>query len=238
MDKNSNAYTFIFASVLVIVVAALLTYAATGLKPFQDDNIRNEKMKDILSTLNVVVEKDKIEKTFNLHIKEQLALKTDGTVDKNVNAFTINLKKELKKPINEQRYPLYIAEKDGKKFYIVPLFGAGLWDALWGYIAFQEDKNTIVGAVFDHKAETPGLGAEINQSFFEDLFIGKKILKDATQDFTAEGNYVSVKVVKGGVSDTDLHRVDAISGGTITSVAVSDMVQKGISNYLNYFQNN
>lgn len=238
MDKNSNTYTFIFASVLVIIVAALLTYAATGLKPFQDENIQNEKMQNILSTLNIVVEKSEIENTFNLYIKEQLAIKADGSIDPSVIAFKIDLKKELKKPLNEQRLPLYIAEKDGKKFYIIPLFGAGLWDAIWGYIAFQSDKNTIEGAIFDHKAETPGLGAEIRESSFSEQFMGKSILLDPKKGFTEEGNYVSVKVVKGGVSDTDLHGVDAISGGTITSVAVSEMVHKGISNYLNYFQNN
>ncbi|MDO9261518.1 MAG: NADH:ubiquinone reductase (Na(+)-transporting) subunit C [Flavobacteriaceae bacterium] len=238
MDRNSNAYTFIFAVTLVVIVAAVLAFSATSLKPLQDNNVRNEKMQNILTTLNIEAEKSDIDKTFNQYIKQQLSLKSDGTVDADVNAFKIDLKKELKKPINEQRFPLYIAEKDGKKFYIVPLYGAGLWDAIWGYIALEEDQNTIIGAVFDHKAETPGLGAEINQQWFGDMFIGKKILKDANLDFTAEGNFVSVTVVKGGTPDDNLHGVDGISGGTITGDALARMIQERMSNYLPYFQNN
>jgi Na+-transporting NADH:ubiquinone oxidoreductase subunit C len=238
MDRNSNAYTFIFAVALVVIVAAVLAFTATSLKPLQDNNVRNEKMQNILTTLNITSEKSEIESNFNLYIKQQIALKSDGTVDANAKAFTIDLKKEIKKPLNEQRFPLYVAEKDGKTFYIVPLFGSGLWDAIWGYIALEEDKNTIIGAVFDHKGETPGLGAEINQQWFGDMFIGKKILKDANQGFTSEGNYVSVTVVKGGTPDDNLHGVDGISGGTITSDAVSKMIQERLSNYLLYFQNN
>jgi Na+-transporting NADH:ubiquinone oxidoreductase subunit C len=184
MDRNSNAYTFIFAVALVVIVAAVLAFTATSLKPLQDNNVRNEKMQNILTTLNITSEKSEIESNFNLYIKQQIALKSDGTVDANAKAFTIDLKKEIKKPLNEQRFPLYVAEKDGKTFYIVPLFGSGLWDAIWGYIALEEDKNTIIGAVFDHKGETPGLGAEINQQWFGDIFIGKKILKDANHGFT------------------------------------------------------
>lgn len=238
MDRNSNAYTFIFAVVLVVVVAAMLAFTATSLKPLQDNNVRNEKMQNILTTLNITSEKSDIEKNFNLYIKQQVSLKADGTVDESVSAFNIDLKKEIKKPIEEQRFPLYIAEKDGKTFYIVPLFGTGLWDAIWGYIALEDDKNTIIGAVFDHKGETPGLGAEINQKWFGDMFIGKKILKDASLGFTAEGNFVSVAVVKGGTTDDDLHGVDGISGGTITGDALAKMVQERMSNYLPYFQNN
>ncbi len=238
MDRNSNAYTFIFAIVLVVFVAAMLAFTATSLKPLQENNVRNEKMQNILTTLNITAEKTAIEETFNIYIKQQLALKTDGTVDASVNAFNIDLKKEIKKSKDEQRFPLYIAEKDGKTFYIVPLFGTGLWDAIWGYIALEADKNTIIGAVFDHKGETPGLGAEINQKWFGDMFIGKKILQDDTKDFTAEGNYVSVKVVKGGAGENNLHGVDGISGGTITCDAVSLMVHERMSNYLQYFQNN
>jgi Na+-transporting NADH:ubiquinone oxidoreductase subunit C len=219
-------------------VAAMLAFTATNLKPLQENNVRNEKMQNILTTLNITAEKSAVEESFNMYIKQQLALKTDGTIDANVNAFTIDLKKEIKKPIDEQRFPIYIAEKDGKTFYIVPLFGTGLWDAIWGYIALEADQNTIIGAVFDHKGETPGLGAEINQKWFGDMFIGKKILQDDTQAFTAEGNFVSVAVVKGGAKDGDMHGVDGISGGTITCDAVTKMIHERMSNYLPYFQNN
>ena len=233
MDRNSNSYTFIFAIVMVTVIAALLAYTSTALKPLQDNNVRNEKMQNILSTIGVEVDRDGAQESFDKYIIEQVALKKDGKVDKSVDAFNIDLKKELKK--DDQRFPAYVAEKDGKKYYIIPLYGAGLWDAIWGYIALDGDKNTVVGASFDHKGETPGLGAEINQEWFEKQFIGKQILKDSKGDYTTD-NFVSVKTVKGGAKPGDTHGVDAISGGTITSDGVSKMVAERLQHYLPYFK--
>lgn len=229
MDKNSNAYTFIFAIIMVIIVAATLAFTATSLKPLQAENVKKEKMQNIISTIGVNVDRNEAPKMFKQYIKEQLALNPDGTVDKNVDAFTLDLKKEIKKPHEEQHFPIYIAEKDGKKFYIIPLYGSGLWDDIWGYIALADDKNTVVGASFDHKGETPGLGAEINQSWFEDQYIGKKI-------FDEKGDFVSVKAIKGGAPSGDPHGVDAISGGTITSNGVNNMVEERLKNYIPYLK--
>lgn len=231
MNRNSNAYTFIFAIVMVVLVAAALAFTATTLQPLQAENVRNEKMQNILSTIGENVDRNEAQAQFDKYVKQSLALKIDGTVDQDVNAFALDLKKELSKPVDQQRFPLYIAEKDGKTFYVTPLYGAGLWDAIWGYIALSDDENTIVGASFDHKGETPGLGAEINQYWFEDQYIGKKIL-DENQ------NFVSVKAVKGGAKADDIHGVDAISGGTITSDGVSNMVEERLEHYLPYFKNN
>jgi Na+-transporting NADH:ubiquinone oxidoreductase subunit C len=197
----------------------------------QAENVRNEKMQNILSTIGENVDRNEAQTQFDKYVKQSLALKIDGSVDEDVNAFALDLKKELSKPVDEQRFPLYIAEKDGKTFYVTPLYGAGLWDAIWGYIALADDENTIVGASFDHKGETPGLGAEINQYWFEDQFIGKKIL-DENQ------NFVSVKAVKGGAKADDIHGVDGISGGTITSDGVSNMIEERLEHYLPYFKNN
>lgn len=231
MNRNSNAYTFIFAIIMVVVVAAALAFTATTLQPLQAENVRNEKMQNILSTIGENVDRNEAQTQFDKYVKQSLALKIDGSVDEDVNAFALDLKKELSKPVDEQRFPLYIAEKDGKTFYVTPLYGAGLWDAIWGYIALADDENTIVGASFDHKGETPGLGAEINQYWFEDQFIGKKIL-DENQ------NFVSVKAVKGGAKADDIHGVDGISGGTITSDGVSNMIEERLEHYLPYFKNN
>jgi Na+-transporting NADH:ubiquinone oxidoreductase subunit C len=231
MDRNSNAYTFIFAIVMVVVVAAVLAFTATTLKPLQAENVRKEKMQNILSTIGVDVDRDHASAKFEEYIKEQLALKPDGSVDASVDAFKMDLHKETKKDHDKQHYPVYVAEKDGKKYYIVPLFGAGLWDAIWGYIALESDKNTIFGASFDHKGETPGLGAEINQSWFEDEFKGKTI-------FNKKGDFVSVKTVKGGAKVGDMHGVDAISGGTITSDGVTFMIEERLNNYIPYLKNN
>jgi Na+-transporting NADH:ubiquinone oxidoreductase subunit C len=231
MNRNSNAYTFIFAIILVVFVAAALAFTATTLQPLQAENVRNEKMQNILSTIGENVQRDQAQTEFDKYVKQSLALKIDGTVDTEVDAFSLDLKKELSKPADQQRFPIYIAEKDGKTFYVAPLYGAGLWDAIWGYVALSDDENTIVGASFDHKGETPGLGAEINQSWFEDQFVGKMIL-DENQ------NFVSVKAVKGGAKADDIHGVDAISGGTITSDGVSSMIKERLEHYLPYFKNN
>ena len=231
MDRNSNIYTFVFAIVMVVVVATILAFTATKLKPLQAENVKNEKMQNILSTIGVEVDRDLASTKFDEFIKQQLALKSDGSVDENVDAFKLDLHKETKKTHEEQNYPIYIAEKEGKTFYIVPLYGAGLWDAIWGYIALESDKNTIIGASFDHAGETPGLGAEINQSWFENQYIGKTI-------FDNDNNFVSVKAIKGGAKIGDMHGVDAISGGTITADGVNDMVEERLKNYLPFLKNN
>ena len=231
MDRNSTLYTFIFAIVMVIVVAAALAFTATSLKPLQAENVRKEKMQNILSTIGVDVSRDEAPESFDQFVKDRLALNADGTVNESVDAFTVDLMKETKKPNEQQAYPIYIAEKEGKTFYVVPLFGAGLWKEIWGYVALDSDKNTIIGASFDHAGETPGLGAEINQSWYEDQYIGKTI-------FDESNNFVSVKAVKGGAKPGDMHGVDAISGGTITSDGVSAMLEERLKNYLPYFKNN
>ena len=231
MDRNSNLYTFIFAVILVVGVAAALAFTATTLKPLQAENVRKEKMQNILSTIGVNVSRDEAGVQFMDFVQQELALNADGTVNEDVDAFKIELMKETKMPKEEQVFPLYIAEKEGKKFYVIPLFGAGLWKEIWGYIALDSDKNTIVGASFDHAGETAGLGAEINQSWYEDQYIGKTI-------FDENNNFVSVKAVKGGAKSGDMHGVDAISGGTITSDGVTDMVTERLENYLPYFKNN
>ena len=230
MNKNSNAYTFIFAIVLVVLVATILAFASEGTKEKRANNVKLEKMQNILSTIGIDVSREEAGKVFKDYIKEELALKEDGSVDTNVNAFKIDLKNEIKKSPSEQRYPIYVAEKDNKKYYVVPLFGAGLWDSIWGYISLAEDENTVFGASFDHKGETPGLGAEINQSWFEDQFKGEQIMEGS--------KFVSVKVVKGGTPESDKHGVDAISGGTLTSNGVTNMIQERLQRYLAYFKNN
>ena len=232
MNRNSNAYTFVFAIIIVTIIAGLLAFAATSLKPLQDANVKAEKMQNILGTIGVTgISREEAQGAFDQYIKEQLALTQEGTVDKNTDAFKIGLKNEIKKSVENQRYPLYVAEKDGETFYIVPLYGSGLWDAIWGYIALASDKNTIVGANFDHKGETPGLGAEITTDWFQAQFKGKKILDESN-------NFVSVTAVKGGAKSGNTHGVDAISGGTITSNGVSNMIEERLSHYLPYFKNN
>ena len=233
MDRNSNGYTFLFAAIMVAVVGALLAFASTSLKSKQDENVKKEKMQNILASVGVVVEREQAPSQFTSVIKEQLALKIDGSVDESSKAFDIDLKNELSKKVEDQRFPLYVAEQDGKKFYIVPLRGAGLWDAIWGYVALNDDLKSIDGVFFDHKGETPGLGANITENFFKDDFKGEMI-------YDKEGNYKAVTTSKSNADpnneDKTDNEVDAISGATITSNGVSAMLKKGISLYLPYFE--
>jgi Na+-transporting NADH:ubiquinone oxidoreductase subunit C len=227
---NTNSYTFIFAIIMVVVVGVVLAFAATSLQPRQYENMRQEKMQNILATVGVETDRAGAEALFEQYIKEQLVLNNEGQEKEGVNAFDVDLAKELKKVDTEQNFPLYIAEVDGETYYIIPLRGAGLWNAIFGYIALQDDVNTIKGAVFDHLGETPGLGAEITQEWFRERFTDEKI-------FNENGELIGVSVVKGNSSTSkDDNKVDAISGATITGDGVSNMISERLQHYLPYFK--
>jgi len=226
MDVNKNSYTFGFAAIMVIIVAALLSSAAIGLKPFQDRNIELEKKQNILSSVGIVTDRDGAEELYLTYIKQELVLNNKGE-EVEGSTFDIDLGKEVKKEADAQVLPLFISEVDGKTMYIIPLRGKGLWGPIWGFISLEDDLNTVFGAVFDHKAETPGLGAEINRPMFQDPFAGKSI-------FNGE-EFKSIKVIKGGVGEDNMHGVDGISGGTITSDGVTDMLFERLTMYLPYF---
>jgi Na+-transporting NADH:ubiquinone oxidoreductase subunit C len=234
MNKNSNKYTLIFASTMVVIVAVLLALASIGLGPYQAQNVKTEKMRNILASIGVKSEAREAEKLFNQHNKEQLVLNNKAEpVSNGITAFDIDLKKELDKAksgkADEQLFPLFVFNKDGKLYYVIPVRGKGLWGPIWGYIALEGDMNTVYGASFGHKGETPGLGAEIDTEGFQKQFVGKKI-------FDESGNFVSIKVIKGGAAPNDLHGVDAISGGTITSNGVTEMLKRTLNYYIPYFK--
>lgn len=234
INKDSNAYTFGFAIVMVIIVGTVLAIAAMSLKPFQDENVRKEKMQNILSALQISVERNEAEKKFNEIVKEQVVLDYNGNVKSSEqgSAFKIDVLKQYKSIAEAENrdYPLYICEKDAKKYYVIPMVGKGLWGPIWGYIALEEDGKTVYGASFDHKSETPGLGAEIKEKGFYSQFAGKKILDE-------NNNYVSVKVIKPGSEPVSPYNVDGISGGTITSRGVGEMLQRTLKVYSNYLKN-
>jgi Na+-transporting NADH:ubiquinone oxidoreductase subunit C len=218
---------------MVLVVASALAFTASSLKDLQASNVRKEKMQNILATIGVETDREQAETLYNQYITGELSLTSGGDLDQEVNAFEINLNNELKKPVDEQRFPLYEASVEGKKYYIVPLRGAGLWNAIWGYIALEEDKNTIKGAVFDHLGETAGLGAEITQEWFQNRFLGEKV-------FDKDGNLVGINVSKTNNDPKDLdkddHEVDAISGATITGDGVTNMILERLNHYLPYLK--
>ena len=236
MNRDSNIYTFGFAAVMVVVVASVLAFTSSSLKDLQNENIRNEKMKNILSTVGVDVSREDAQEYYDRIITQQLAVKSDGSVNSALNPFEdIDLVKEIKKEQDLQHFPLYVADIDDEKFYIVELRGFGLWDAIWGYISFKSDFNTVKGVSFDHKGETAGLGAEITKDWFKNSFADEKI-------FNSYGEFVGITVLKGNNDpknqDKNDHEVDAISGSTITGDGVTDMIYERLENYISYMKIN
>lgn len=225
MDVNKNSYTFTFAAIMVVVVAALLSFAATSLKPMQDNNVRLEKMQNILASINVEVSRDEAEDAYAKYISQELVIQNNASID-GVAAFDVEMKKELVKQPLERQAPLYIAEKEGSTYFIIPLRGKGLWGPIWGYVSLQENASTVYGATFDHKSETPGLGAEIKTPVFTDLFPGKEMFEN--QEFAG------IKVMKGNA--TGNHQVNGISGGTITSVGVESMISDCMQSYIGFLK--
>ncbi len=240
-DKNS--YTILFSIGMVIVVGSLLAFAASGLKEKIDENKRIEKQLNILYAMGVnenegksmsFVSKDKVADEFSKYITKQLVIQGDD-VTEDVNAYLIDIKKEqsaAKKESYLRRLPLFIGEKDGNTFYIAPIRGKGLWDAIWAYVA-MDDEMVVQGVFFDHKGETAGLGSNINQRFFMDDFIGEHLLSD--------GAFKGIRVAKGNADPKNLdktdHEVDAIAGATITGDGVSAMLKSELRLYLPYFKN-
>ena len=199
INKDKNSYTIAFAAVMVVIVGTLLAFLASALSAKISENERLEKQQNILYAMGVnenegsgsvsFIGTDKVAEAFNTYIKDQLVLEGDK-ITSNDAAYLIDLKKEETnaKAGKTRRLPVFVGEKDNKEFYIIPMRGKGLWDAIWGFVAV--DKNMIVqGVYFDHKGETPGLGANIKQRYFMDDFIGESILDN--------GNYVGISVAKG-----------------------------------------
>lgn len=241
----TNRYIFIYSSIMVIVVAAILSSVAMLLKPIQERNMAIAKMQGILAATEITASTEDAQEIYAQFITEELVVDEKGNVVSifkdqkfekgDLRAFDLDLKTELFKKSQGKSYlsPLYIAHIDDDIVYIVPLLGKGLWGPVYGNIALGPDFEKVVGADFGHDKETPGLGAEISTKEFSDQFIGKTI-------FTKEGKFTSIDVVKGGISQLSpqkqIHSVDAISGGTITSNGVTDMLRNCLENYEPYIR--
>jgi len=231
MKQFSNKYIFIFSSVMVVAVATLLAMAATMLQPKQVKNLEIEKKKSMLESIGIESTPATTETLYDKYINESYVLNSKGEKIEGADAFNVVLKDEQKKPLDQQYLPVFMATSDnGEKLIILPMEGKGLWGPIWGYISLKSDMNTIYGATFDHKGETPGLGAEINTTSFESMFIGKKLYE--------ADKFISIGVIKGGAKKDDPHSVDAISGGTITSKGLEKMVKECIAKYNDYLLKN
>lgn len=239
MNKNSNIYIIIYASVLVILVAAVLAFASVTLKDRQQANILVEKKQAILTSIgqakdlkNAPQGKDKyIDAEYQKYIVATYFVNKAGESTETDAKSALDALENLRDIFAMQEaMPLFKARnEDGSILYVVPVSGTGLWGPIWGYVALKEDLNTVEGAVFDHKGETPGLGAEISQSPFQQQFVGKKIFEGA--------RFMSITLTKGeGSSAGNDYAVDAVSGGTLTSNGVRDMLRDCLGAYTPFFE--
>ncbi|MDG1849753.1 MAG: NADH:ubiquinone reductase (Na(+)-transporting) subunit C [Flavobacteriales bacterium] len=228
IDKNSNGYTFSFAIVMVVVVGALLAVASQGLKTRQDKNATDKKMISILSAINVEATRANAQEMYDKYVVDS---KIIAGKDLSAEAFDVDIKKEFrdkKLAASDRNYPLYICEKDSIRYYVIPVIGTGLWGPIWGFVALESDYRTIYGATFDHKTETPGLGAEIKYASYSDQYTGE-IVADTS------GVFQPIVVVKDGSGSGLNAKVDGITGGTITSKGVEEMTTRTLEVYVNYF---
>ena len=221
MNTNSNSYTIIYASVMVVIVAFLLAFVNSSLRDLQGKNVELDTKKQILSSLGITEVKD-ADAEFSKVVKSDMIVAEDGSLKEYDGKFVTAYEKEFKE---NGRAHVFVCEIDGKTKYVVPVYGAGLWGAIWGYVALDEDKNTIFGTYFSHASETPGLGAEIALPHFQSLFVGKHVM---------EGESVVLSVVKNGKVANPEFEVDGISGGTITSNGVDAMLKNCMDQYTKF----
>ena len=235
--QQSNTYIIIFSIALTIVLGGLLSIAAIGLKPFQTKAIEFDTKRSILSSVVTMDENVDIEglyasrvRSFVVNIEgEQVETDEEG---KPLIPNKISIEKQYKKDPANRLLPVYtfMNESDSTKVdaYIFPLYGNGLWDKIWGYMAVGPDLNTVKGFSMDHKGETPGLGARITSAEVQQRYVGKELFDDS-------GNLVGIEMVKGERGDPSLfgpHKVDGMSGATLTANGVNDMILK----YIGYYQ--
>lgn len=243
---HSNRYIILFVLILTGVVALVLSSMSTALRETHALNEAIFNKRAILAAVQSQLD-EKIEDMTDEQIleifedrMEQRVVDSEGNLVsaeeveargyKGGQAEHVDMAKEKKKTLDERIFPVFIYENEGQKFYIVSVRGSGLWDEIWGNIALKEDFETIAGASFDHKGETPGLGAEIKDNpNFSAQFKGKKI-------YNEEGEYTSVVVRKGGAKNPR-YEVDGISGATVTADGVTDMLYSGIKYYQPFFKN-
>ena len=226
MKKNSNTYQILYAAVMVLLVGTVLAFIYMALKPKQNENIANDTRKQILSALHIASPDDsQVKETYEKYIVQDLLVDREGNiVDSAQNvAFDVDMKKNVK--LSERKLPVMkCVMDDGSVKYVLPMYGAGLWGPIWGYVAMNDDGNTVYGANFSHEGETPGLGARIADQDFQDLFRDKHLFQ--------EGVFKGVEVLKNGQkSPTGADQVDALTGATITSRGVSDMLADCLAPY-------
>jgi Na+-transporting NADH:ubiquinone oxidoreductase subunit C len=245
MNTNGNTYTIIYTTIIVVLVAAILAFASMSLKSRQEANVKAETISQMLTAAHFYTKdecsamgNDKVLEAYSSNIKSAFAINASGQKVRDLNTdvknieLIDNLKAQDKNIRNgkEVELPVYIFSKDGKDVTVVPCYGAGLWGPVWGYLAFEQDDKTFVGAYFDHESETPGLGAKIKDDpNFRAEFVGK------VADYNAEPIF---EIVKGGAPEGQENAVDAITGATMTSRGLSKAIDTWLEAYKPYLSTN
>jgi Na+-transporting NADH:ubiquinone oxidoreductase subunit C len=224
MNKESNSYTLVYASIMVVLVALLLAFTSEVLRPQQAKNETVDKMRQILASLNIASTNKNAESLYHSTIIDSYLIDNKGN-KLDGNAFETELADELRQPVEKRKYPVFEAKIGEGRKYVLALRGAGLWGPIWGFISLDEDRNTVYGASFGHEGETPGLGGEIDKPAFAREFPGKKI-------FNSTGEFTSIAIVKPGKTVEGQDYVDGISGGTITSRGVNAMLFSNLEFYV------
>ena len=231
--QQSRIYILAYSAILTIICGGLLAFASEALKEKQQANIELEKKANILSCVMTLKEGDNIEKLYSTKVQSYIVdYKGNKREDMEIN--DIKIEKEYKKPPMERFLPIYeFKNTEGTlEFIVVPVYGYGLWNNIWGYIALKSDFNTIQGVKFQHAAETPGLGARIESEEIQSRFRNKTL-------FEAD-NLISVLMQKGENQDysKEPHKVDGMSGATLTGKGVNNMLKEYFQCYQNYFKKN
>ncbi len=234
-NKDSNGFIILFVVIMVVTVSISLSLISSGLKPLKDKNEMVDKKGKILKSVVLVNEKEEKELfTADFVLNEfdskitQIVVDYQGNVKEGLSSFNVDFKKETRKPEQERSYPVFVYQDGGEKYYIIPLIGLGLWDEISGYLALKGDLTTLRGAAFDHKGETPGLGAKISEYWFREQFQDKTI-------FDEQGNY-HFTVLKGEGNSLKENQVDGMSGATLTADGTKEMIKNSIAMYRPFFE--
>lgn len=232
MNTNKNSYIIIYSTILVVVVAFLLAFVYSALKPQQDVNVALDKKKQILAALNIRnLDNAEAAAKYKETILADMVVDAQGNVVMKGEQGGENAAFKLNSAdFKDGKLAVYVCSVDGAQKYVIPVYGMGLWGSIWGYIALDADKNTIYGAYFDHQGETAGLGAEIKDSkAWQDKFKGKKI-------FAADGSNIAIAVKKSSDIKNAASEVDAVTGATLTSDGVSLMLQECFAKYVSFLK--
>lgn len=226
MNRQGNTYTVIYSVLLVLIVGVVLSLVYQALRPTQERNIADDTKKQILAAARIVPkEGETVSELYDKYIRDSYIVNSKGErINSSESAFSVNVAAQVKLPAEERLLPVYECSTPQGLKYILPVYGAGLWGPIWGYVAFDDNGDTIYGAYFAHQGETPGLGAEIEKPAFSKQFDGKKI-------FNGNGDFSPIAIVKAGQAPAGREYVNAVSGGTITSQGVQKMLDDSLTPY-------